>query len=367
MKFQTRRISSGLAFAFALAFAVGVFTWYARAIHDFFVPTVVDVVVPTFVGQNESDALALGRREQLQMLVIARRTSEQFPKGVVMVQDPSSGVQVREQRRISLIVSDGVQYVSMPDLRDQSMREAGLVLSNLHLHLGKTKNVDDNDIDAGHIVSEDPSPLTSVRQGTMVNFEVSNGPPSNIMVPDFVGLQVDDARTVATNAKIRLGQVVWTPFGRNGPPRGVIVRQKPASGSNIDGHSTVSLQVSAGPHQFGYMVRETHAGVTVPLADASAHVRILAVDEMGSHPVLDGFGASGQHIDLVATTVGTAHLETYINGTLVDSTPLGHEPKSEEEDAAEEGTVTHIDPDSLLAPTPRPTVFPHAVSKKASL
>lgn len=349
------RISPNIAFPLALAFAVGVFTWYARAIHDFFVPTVVDVVVPTFVGQNEADALALGRREQLQMLVIARRTSEQFPKGVVMVQDPSGGVQVRQQRRISLIVSEGVQYVSMPDLRDQSLREAGLVLSNLHLHLGKTKAIDDNDVDAGHIVSEDPTPLTNVREGTDVNFQVSNGPPTNIAVPDFVGLQVDDARTVATNAKIRLGQVIWTPFGHDGPPRGVIVRQKPSSGSNIDGHSTVSLQVSAGPHQFGYMLRETHASVTVPMADASAHVRVLAIDETGTHAVLDAFGASGQRLDFVAVTVGTAHLETYINGTLVDSTPLGKEPPSQEEDAVTPGTVTHVDPSALHIPKPRST------------
>jgi len=359
---RARRISPSIAFALALAFAVGVFTWYARAIHDFFIPNVVDVVVPTFVGQNESDALALGRREHLQMLVIARRTSEQFPKGIVMVQDPASGTQVREQRRISLIVSEGVQYVSMPDLRDQSIREAGLLLSNLHLHLGKVKNVDNNDVDAGHIVSEDPAPLTSVRQGTTVNFEVSNGPPSNISVPDFVGLQVDDARTVAAGAKVRLGQIVWTPFGHDGPPRGVVVRQKPQSGTNMDGRGMVSLQVSAGPHQFGYLVREARASVTVPLADDSAYVRVVAVDEMGNHDVFNGYGSPGQHIDLTATTVGTAHLETYINNTLVDTTPLGREPASQEEDAAQEGTTTHVDPNSLLLPTPTP----HHLAKKAT-
>ena len=257
-----RRLSPSAAFVFALAFAVAVFTWYARSIHDFFVPGVVDVVVPTFVGQNESDALVLGRREHLQMLVIARRTSDQFPKGVVMVQDPAPGTQVREERRVSLIVSEGVQYVSMPDLRDQSMREAGLILSNLHLHTGKAKIVEDDDVDAGHIVSEDPPPLTSVRQGTTVNFEVSTGPPAIITVPDVTGMQIDDARGFAASEKIRLGQIVWTPFGHTGPPRGVVVRQKPHAGSNMDGRSMLSLQVSAGPHQFGFLTRETAISVT---------------------------------------------------------------------------------------------------------
>jgi beta-lactam-binding protein with PASTA domain len=349
-----RRFSPNAVFAIALAFAVAVFTWYVRSIHDFFVPGVVDVVVPTFVGQNESDALALGRREHLQMLVIARRTSDRFPKGVVTVQDPIPGTQVREERRVSLIVSEGVQYVSMPDLRDQSIREAGLILSNLHLHSGKAKIVENNDVDAGHIVSEDPPPLTSIRQGTTVNFEVSTGPPANITVPNLIGMQIDDARAFTVSEKIRLGQTVWTPFGHSGPPRGVVVRQKPHAGSNMDGRSMLSLQVSAGPHQFGFLTRETAVSVTVPLADNGVRVNVVAVDALGTHLVFDGYGAPGQRIDLVAVTCGTAHLETYLNNTLLDTTPIGREPAAMGEITAQPGTVTRVDPASLLNPTPTP-------------
>jgi beta-lactam-binding protein with PASTA domain len=361
-----RRISPHMAFALALAFAVCVFTWYARAIHDFFIPTVVDVVVPTFVGQNESDALSLGRREHLQMLVIARRTSDQFPKGIVMVQDPAGGVQVREQRRVSLIVSEGVQYVSMPDLRDQSMREAGLVLSNLHLHTGKVKDVDNNDFDAGHIVNEDPAPLTSVRQGTNVNFEVSNGPPLNVTVPDVTGMQIDDARAAAAAARIRLGQIVWTPFGHNGPPRGVVVRQKPHAASNMDGRGMLSLQVSAGPHQFGMLTRETRVNVTVPLNDTNgARVHVVAIDSFGMHVVYDGYGSPGQRIELVAVTNGTAHVETYINNTIVDSTPIGREPPFEDEATADPGSTTHVNPLDLINPTATPRALPTLESMPA--
>ena len=313
-------------------------------------PPVVDVIVPTFVGQNESDAVAQGTREHLQMLVIARRISDQFPKGVVMGQDPVPNMQVRQQRRISLIVSDGVQYVSLPDFRDQSMREVGLVLAHLHLRPGKTKVVDDDAVDAGHVVAQDPLPLDSVREGTPINLTVSSGPPPAVTVPDFVGLQIDDARLVASNGKIRLGQVIWTPFGSDGPPRGVIVRQKPAADKSIDGRGMVSLQVSAGPHQFGYLVREVHAVITVPNDNPSSHLRILAVDAMGSHPVYDAFGAAGQRLDLVTTTVGTAHLETYLNNALVDTTQLGREPASKEEDAAAPGSVTTVLPAMLDAP-----------------
>ena len=76
-----------------------------------------------------------------------------------------SGTRVREGRQVSLVVSNGVQIYLMPDMRYQTMREAGLDLSHLHLQLGKVKYVQSDEVPANHIVDQDPAPLTSVREG----------------------------------------------------------------------------------------------------------------------------------------------------------------------------------------------------------
>jgi len=83
-------------------------------------------------------------------------------------------------------------------------------------------------------------------------------------VIDFVGMRIDAARARAQHAKIKLGQVVWTPFGPSGKPRGEIVRQNPPPGTQIDPFEEVSLQVSAGPGEYGYLIRQVHASATVP-------------------------------------------------------------------------------------------------------
>jgi beta-lactam-binding protein with PASTA domain len=314
------------ALALSLAFVVAVVVWFGHSVQEFFGPSESLVSLPEFTGQTFSDANDECGRLHLQCTVIARRTSDRFPNDVVMGQQPDAGARVREGRAVSLIVSTGVSIFPMPDVRYDSLRDVSLVLSRLRLHLAKTSIVANDDIPAQHVVSQDPLPLTSVREGSDVTLTLSKGPPSSIKVPKFVGMTIDDARDAAAAAKVHLGQVVWTPFGTDGPARGIVVRQSPDAGNGIDPFSLVSLQVSAGPGVAGYIVRQVHVGATIPLADDVAHVRMVMRDQTGTWNVFDGYAQGGQKIDLNVTAVGTAELDTYVNNELLSSATLGVEP-----------------------------------------
>ena len=315
-------------FALALAFAVGVVVWFGRSVQDFFVPSAQSVLVPAMVGQTQDDATSECTQLGLRCNVIASQPSDRFPKDVVMSQAPPSGSHVRAGRVVSLVVSTGVTIISMPDLRFESLRNAGLDLNRLRLQLSKTTTIADDDVPANHVVAQDPMPLSSVREGTKVTLTLSKGPPSGVRVPDFTGRSVDDARALAAQAGIHLGQVVWTPFGAGGPPRGVVVRQKPASGEEIDPFDGVSLQVSAGPGEYGYLVRQVHLSATVPPRDDTAHVRIAVRAETGSWNVYDGYAQGGQKLDFNVTAIGTAEVDTYVDGELLNTTQIGAEAPS---------------------------------------
>ncbi len=312
--------------ALSLAFFVGVIVWFGHSVKEFFGPSAGDVLLPAFAGQTLDDANAECGRLRLQCSVIARRTSDRFPRDVVMGQEPDSGARVREGRAVSLIVSTGVSIFPLPDLRYESLRNASLALSRLRLHLAKTNVVPNDDIPAQHIVSQDPIPLTSVREGSDVSLTLSKGPPSSIKVPNFVGMSIDAARDAATAAKVHLGQVVWTPFGIDGPPRGTVVRESPEAGNGIDPFSLVSLQVSAGPSVSGYLLRQVHVSAAIPATDDAAHVRMVVRDQTGTWNVYDGYAQGGQKLDLNVTAVGTAEIDTYVNNELLDSAKIGVEP-----------------------------------------
>jgi len=317
-----------LVFAVALAFAVGVAVWFGRSIEDFFAPSGATILVPSLVGQTETDAISLGDTLHLKMVVVSRSISEQFPRDVVMAQQPAPGTRVREGRQVSLIVSQGVNIYTMPDLRFASLRDAGLTLSRLRLNLGKTTMVANDDVPFNHIVSQNPPPLASVREGSVVNLVLSKGPPSNVRAPDFVGKDIDAARADAERAKVHLGQVVWTPFGIKGPPRGIVVRQMPGPGILSDPLEPVSLQVSAGPGEYGYLVRQVHAAVVIPNDESgqSQRVRISVRDDTGEWNIYDGFAMPGQRLDFDLTVIGTSWVDVYLNNELQSQTQLGKEP-----------------------------------------
>jgi beta-lactam-binding protein with PASTA domain len=312
--------------ALAVAFFVAVLVWFARSVQDFFGGSSGDVLLPAFAGQTVDDANAECTRLRLSCTVIARQPSDRYPLDVVMGQQPDSGSHVREGRAISFIVSTGIHIFAMPDLRFESLRNVTLELGNVKLQLAGTKTVPNNDIPANHVVDQIPPPLTSVREGTQVTLTLSKGPPANVKVPNFVNMGIDEARDAAQAANVHLGQVVWTPFGVDGPARGTVVRQSPAAGQFTDPFALTSLQVSAGPSEYGYLVRQVHVTAAIPLRDDTAHVRMQVRDDTGDWNVYDGYAQGGAKLDLNVTAIGTAELDTYINNELLDVTKIGTEP-----------------------------------------
>ena len=331
---RSRLASQDWYFAVALALFVGVTVWFARSIQDFLQPSNATLTTPTLVGQTLNDAMQSASRAKLLAVVVSHQPSDRYPKDLVMRQDPAPGTVVREGRQISLVVSSGVQIFSMPDLRYETMREVGLDLTRFKLLPGKTRYVDSDEVPPNLVVAQDPAPLSSVRVGTVVNLDVSKGGRQRLKVPRFEGLSIEEARSMASDQHIRLGQVVWTPFGRWGPPRGAIVRQNPAAGTAIDSSEAVSLQVCAGPREAGYLVRQVHATATVPDdADADgkpAAVRIQVRDATGEWNVYDAYAQPHQKLDFNLTVIGTAELDVYVNGELLSSSRLGEEPPAQE-------------------------------------
>ncbi len=150
-------------------------------------------------------------------------------------------------------------------------------------------------------------------------------------VPDFVGLTIDQARTVAADAGVSLGQIVWTPLGGSGPAHGVVARQLPSPDAKISSYEPVSLQVSAGPNESGYILHQARVLVSVPETDSDQpttqlDVRLALTDATGQYDLYHAFAQPGQKLDFTVTAVGTSVLDMYVNDTLVGETRLGTEP-----------------------------------------
>jgi beta-lactam-binding protein with PASTA domain len=325
-------------FPIVLAIFVAVVVWFGRQIHDFLLPPSDTVTIPSFVGQTLADANAEIARLKLTSAVVDHTPSDRYPKNVVIMQRPDAGEQAREGRQISFVISDGIIARLMPDLRYQSMREVQLDLSRVRMKLGKVTYVKSDIIPEGHVISQDPAPLSSVAQGDSVSLVVSRGGLSVLQVPNFTGMEIDDARTLAQRTGVKLGQIVWTPLGPNGPPHGAVVRQIPEPKGKIASFEPVSLQVSAGPFESGYVIRQVRLLVSVPVPDqaqsvqsapqnaSQLDVRLTVTDATGKYDLYHAFAEPGQKLDFTVTAIGTSLVDMYVNDALVGETRLGAEP-----------------------------------------
>ena len=318
-------------FPIVLACFVGVVVWFAHAIHDFLLPAADTVTIPSFVGQNLTDAQAAARRMNLTSSVIGHSTSDRYPKGVIITQLPESGTKVRQGRQISFVVSEGIVSRLMPDLRYQSMREVNLDLGRTHLQLGKVTYIKSDIVPENHVISQEPQALANVLEGDSVNLVVSKGGAASVKVPEFVGMSIDDARTLAERSGMKIGQVVWTPLGKDGPKHGKIARQTIPAGTKIPSYEPVSLQVSAGPNESGYIVRQARILASVPIPENikpgdSVKVVLRVRDATGQYDAYRAFAQPGQKIDFVVTAVGTSVVDFFVNDVLVGETRLGNEP-----------------------------------------
>lgn len=315
-----------------LVLFVALVMWFGREIYDFMIPSSATVTVPSFAGETLTDADAEIARLKLASNVVDHATSDRYPKNVVISQRPDAGTEVRAGRQISFVISDGIVARLMPDLRYQSLREVQIDLSRARLQLGKTTYARSDVIPGDHVISQSPPPLASTHEGDTVTLVVSSGGQGNLHVPNFVGESADDARTQAAAAGIKIGQIVWTPLGPYGPAHGIVARQIPAAGTRIASYDPVSLDVSAGPNESGYLIHQAHVLVSVPEAGDATNaseldVRLTMTDATGKYDLYHAFAAPGQKLDSTATAVGTSVLDMYVNNTLVGETRIGTEPK----------------------------------------
>ncbi len=317
---------------------VAVVVWFGRQIHDFLLPPSDTITVPSFVGQTLNDANAEAARLKLTPAVVDHTTSDRYPKNVVISQRPDPGAQAREGRQVSFVISDGIIARLMPDLRYQSMREVELDLSRVRMKLGKVTYAKSDIVPEGHVISQDPAPLANVGGDDTVTLVVSRGGLSALQVPNFTGMLIDDARALAAKSGVKLGQIIWTPLGPNGPPHGAVVRQIPEAKAKIASFEPVSLQVSAGPYESGYIIRQVRVLVSVPVPDQAQQseqpadqqqqldVRLTVTDATGKYDLYHAFAEPGQKLDFTVTAIGTSLVDMYVNDVLVGETRLGTEP-----------------------------------------
>jgi eukaryotic-like serine/threonine-protein kinase len=221
-----------------LAFATGLvlFNYFVmpRLIHGVGQVTVPDLTNLT-VEQAEQALRPLG----LQVSRAGERFDPAAPRGFVIAQEPGAGTTVRGRKRISVVVSLGEEFSSVPELFGESVRSARMLIERAGLHAGSVVQAPSEEAGEGLVAGSDPGPETVLQRNTLVHLLVSTGAGSeSFVMPELLGREVASVR--------RQLEALGFRVERSGAKTsvGTIVAQIPAPGSRINRADVIQLTAS---------------------------------------------------------------------------------------------------------------------------
>ena len=195
-----------------------------------------DVTVPELVGLTQEEAETALKEEGLNILWEEVYNPAVDP-GQVCAQQPAAGRTVKQGQTLTVSVSLGTQWLTVPDLtgqnRDealQSLRDQGFSVAVGFLH--------DNTIEPYTIVRTEPAAGEQLAAGQIVKAVVARPiPDPNRQVPDLVGLSLAEARS-------RLQERGLTAVVRpSGSTEATVRSQDPYPGALVKVFSLVYLYV----------------------------------------------------------------------------------------------------------------------------
>lgn len=186
---------------------------------------------------------ALKKADLVGKLDPTQEYSNSVPAGDVIRSVPGSGSRVLKNSSVTLVISRGKPGV--PRLIGMTLIGAKNALSSVDLTLGKVTHVYNDSYAAGKVVASDPAGGTSLQPGSPVALTISKG-KTPVKIPNFAGKTLAQAQTVAGKDKLT---IVQGPAAFNESiPKGQIISQTPAPGTQGHHGDTVTVVVSKGPH-----------------------------------------------------------------------------------------------------------------------
>ncbi len=160
-----------------------------------------DVPVPNLAGYTDNAAIGLLQDAGLEY-VREYENSDTVPEGTVISQDPAADSMVPEGTKVTIVVSQGKQSVTVPDLKNKTEEDARKALEDAGLSLGTVSSDYSDTVEEGQVIDQGEIAGKTVYSGTTVDITVSLGKKeilytfkANVSLPD-------DDTVVAANIEL---------------------------------------------------------------------------------------------------------------------------------------------------------------------
>ncbi len=198
--------------------------------------------VPDVTGQTLEEATAAIEDAGFNLGQVDYKFDESIPENTVISQTPRQNTKQEKGSKISLTISQGIEQVTVPNLKNMSQSEARAALQkeDLKFEIGEAESSDD--VAENRVASQSPAALTKVAKGSSVTVHLSSG-KEKTDVPDVTNSLEGTATATLQNA----GFKVKVDYQNSSTvAEGMVISQTPNGGQQAAKDSTVSIVVSSG-------------------------------------------------------------------------------------------------------------------------
>jgi len=187
-----------------------------------------DVLVPAVERLSEVQAVRELHKAGLEVTTDPE-FSDKVKKDFAIRTVPPEGTEVTKGTRVRLLVSQGPEQVTVPDVTGLTRESAEGRLRDEGLEVSAEEQ--ESDVAEGDVISQNPTAGTRVSRGDTVTIVVSTGTPK-VDVPDVVGMSEERATSRLSGAglsPVRQERSVTDPA-----QDGVVIEQRPGVGTQVD-------------------------------------------------------------------------------------------------------------------------------------
>lgn len=270
------------------------------------------LTTPDLTGLSVDDA-----RRQLGtslVLEVARQTYDpKVPRGVIISQQPTPGIRVRQGKTLFLRVSKGADLQPVPEVVGMDLRKASITLRNVGLQVGAICQIRRPEAAGNTVLEQTPPAAADLGRGGRVDLLVATGSKQRRgLLPRVTGLDQETGRAVLKQVGVqrihRIQQV------RPDLPEGQVYDQVPPGGTFFEPETVVLLRVAV-----PYPPARKHLELTYRIPPGlSERTLLLALeDEAGRRVVHRARHLPGEEVVLDVEGQGPVRVEYYLDDLLV--------------------------------------------------
>ena len=208
---------------------------------------------PNYVGQMFETVSAGENEYGFTFQVASSQYSSEYARGEIISQTPVADKAVKKNATIKVVVSNGPEYLEVPDVEGFDAAKAKAILENAGFKVVQVTELSE-EYAANMVIRTTPAGGSFMAADTEIKMFVSDGEPTELIdVPNVIGCSLEDAKKIIEKQGFTVGDI--KEVESEAKNKGYVMQQDPnVSGGKKGKGTAINLKVGSGIKKYKFKI-----------------------------------------------------------------------------------------------------------------